>query len=160
MADRVMTAPLAIIKVGGVAIGKMRNIRVRESIQRGRVQGLGQLQKDELPAIAWEGTLSCSFFLIDFSKSQIPGGLLRRAQSIEQWARTVLLQEEGVSVDILRRVATSPIRNGTVPIESQLEVFASVRNAFLNSDSFNIDEGNIGGRDQEFEYLEPILFPA
>lgn len=159
MADRVMTAPLAIIKVNGVAIGKMRNIRVRESLQRARVQGLGQLNRDEVPVTSWEGTMSCGFFLIDYSKSQIPGAILRTANSIEQWATTVLLQESGVTVDLLRRVAVSPVRDGTVPIEADLEVFASVRNAFLTSDSFDIAEGQVGGRDQEFEYLEPILFP-
>lgn len=38
---RVMTAPLAIIRINSVAVGKMKNVRVTESIRRGRVVGLG-----------------------------------------------------------------------------------------------------------------------
>lgn len=155
-----MTAPLAVIKVNGVAIGKMRNIRVNEQLTRARVQGLGQLNKDELPAVEWMGTLTCDFFLIDFNRSQIPGAILRRVQTLEEWADTVLLQEDGIQVDILRKVADSTPRDASVPIASRYEVFASVRGCFLNREGFDISEGQIGGRNQEFEYLYPILFPA
>ena len=40
---RVMTAPIAIIQINGVNVGKMKNVRITESIRRGRVTGIGAL---------------------------------------------------------------------------------------------------------------------
>ena len=49
--QRTMTAPLAIIQVNGVTVGKMRNIRITEQIRRGSIRGIGRLNPDELPAL-------------------------------------------------------------------------------------------------------------
>ena len=48
---RVMTAPLAIIKINSVTVGKMKNVRITETIRRGRVTGVGRLNPEELPAL-------------------------------------------------------------------------------------------------------------
>lgn len=159
MPVEVMTAPLAVIKVKGIAIGKMKNIRVSERFNRQKVTGLGQLLADEVPVTSWEGTLSCSFFLINFFKSQIPNAIIRLANTIDEWTDTVLLQENGVQVDILRKVADSQPRDGSKVIQSRFEVFASVKGCFMNSESFDISEGSIGGRETEFMYTTPIIFP-
>lgn len=163
MDNKVMTAPLAFIKVNGKVVGKMKNIRVSESIQRGKVTALGQLHKDEVPAISWEGTVSCSFFCIDLRQSQIPGAINRNMNSIEDWANTVLLQEDGVQIDIMKKKKDDPNkRDSDYPggiIKAKLEVFASIKAAFLNRENFDISEGQIAGRDVEMEYLTPILFP-
>ena len=50
--QKVMTAPLAIIQINGVTVGKMKNVRITETIRRGRVSGLGVLNPSELPALA------------------------------------------------------------------------------------------------------------
>jgi hypothetical protein len=39
-----------------------------------------------------------------------------------------------------------------------LEVFASVKGAFLTSEGFDVSEGGISGRDCQFEYTTPILY--
>lgn len=160
--NRVITAPLAVIKVRGVPIGKMRNIRVNETIRRLSVKGLGQLYADELPPVDWSGSLTCGFFSIDLRTSQIPGAINREQQTIEQWTQTLLLQEQGVQVDILKRVKSPQqddnlFTNGI--ITSELVTFASVQGAFITREGFDISEGQIGGRDVEFEYLNPILYP-
>ena len=84
-------------------------------------------------------------------------------QTIEQWTDTVLLQEDGVQVDIMKKVKNPPTRRDSdFPggiIQSSLEVFASIKAGFLNRESFDISEGQIAGRDVEMEYLTPILFP-
>ena len=69
---RVLTAPLAIVRVGGVAVGKMKNIRIQENIRRGRVGGIGKLTPDELPAIEWSGSLNCSAYTVKFSENLLP----------------------------------------------------------------------------------------
>lgn len=152
-----MTAPLAIVKVGGVPIGKMRNIRLTENIRRGKVLGLGRLNPDELPALEWDGTLNCGFYLIDFSKEAIPGTLLRSVQTVDDFVNTVLLNDLGVTIDIMRKVVGSIDSNGVVT--PALEIFTSIQAAFLTREGMDISESQISGRDADFEYLNPVIFP-
>lgn len=159
MAQKVLTAPLAIIKVDGVAVGKMKNIRIQENIRRGRVSGLGQLTPDELPALEWSGTLSCGFYNITFDKSQLPKAIIRKVNTLDEFVDTVLLQENGVQVDIMKKVSASPADPVTGIIPSQLEIFASIKGAFITREGFDIQEGQISGKDADFEYTTPVLYP-
>jgi len=70
---QVLTGALAIIKLNGKPIGKMRNIRVSETINRGRVSGVGELTPQELPALQWNGTVSCSFYSIKYEEDGVAG---------------------------------------------------------------------------------------
>lgn len=158
MAERVITAPLAIIKVGGVAVGKMKNIRVQEQMRRGRVSGLGKLTPDELPALEWSGTLSTSAYNISFDKSSLPKAIIRKVNSIDEFVDTVLLQEDGLQVDIMRKVKDGNPDPVTGIQKSKLEVFASVKGCFITREGFDIAEGAISGKDADFDYTTPILF--
>jgi hypothetical protein len=151
-----MTAPLAIIKIDGLAIGKMKDIRISESIRRAEVTGLGTLTPSELAALGWSGSLTCDAYLADFRKSLLPGALNRSANTVNEWATNVLLQEDGITLDIYREVATGT-KTATGLLQGRLQLFVSVPGMFLNADSMNISEGQIGGRNQSFQYLYPIL---
>jgi hypothetical protein len=169
--NRVMTAPLAVIKVGGITVGKMKNIRITESFTRQQVVGLGTLVASELPVTAWQGTMSCDFMTIDLKKSMVPGAINRISSSIEDWTNTVLLQDEGVQVDIFKRVKDPQQPDDQFPnaspdpnfvqrvIAGKYEIFASVRGAFLTTEGFDISEGAISSRQVSFQYKEPILYP-
>jgi|GEM_PF-2033069 len=159
MAQKVLTAPLAVIKVNGVAVGKMKSIRIQETIRRGRVTGLGMLTPDELPALEWSGTLSCGFYNIAFDKSQLPTAIVRKVNTLDEFVDTVLLQENGVQVDIMKKVPAGPPDPVTGIIPSSLEIFASVKGCFITREGFDIQEAQISGKDADFEYTTPILFP-
>lgn len=157
MADKVMTAPLAIIRVNGVAVGKMKSIRCTETIRRAKVVGLGALVASEYAPLDWSGSLNCGFFMIDLRKSAIPGALLRVTQTVQEWEDTLLLSNSGVQIDIMRKVEDVLLPTGV--IRPKLEVFASIKGCFISRESFDISEGQISGRDVDFEYTTPILFP-
>lgn len=160
MNQRTMTAPLAIVQVNGVTVGKMRNIRVTEQIRRGRVSGLGRLTAEELPALEWSGSLSCSSYTINFNllmnKSQL--GTFRNAFTVNDWANAILLQEDGLEISLLRKVKDGEIDPETGMVKTKYETFAKVNAAFATREGFDVQEGQISGRDTEFEYLEPILY--
>lgn len=160
MNERTMTAPLAIVQVNGVTVGKMRNIRVTEQIRRGRVSGLGRLTAEELPALEWSGSLSCSSYTINFNllmnKSQL--GTFRNAYTVNDWANAILLQEAGLEISLLRKVKDGEIDPETGMVKTKYETFAKVNAAFATREGFDVQEGQISGRDTEFEYLEPILY--
>jgi hypothetical protein len=134
----------------------MKNIRITESINRGKIFGIGSLTPSELPPLEWDGTLNCGFYLIDFSKQAIEGALQRTVNSIDEFVDSVLLQEQGVQIDIMRKVKDSVGSNGA--IISRLEMFASVKGAFLTREGFDITESQISGRDADFEYTDPIIY--
>jgi hypothetical protein len=170
--DRVLTAPLAVIRVNGLTIGKMRNIRCTESLRRARVVGLGALTPDELPVVEWSGTLSAEFMTIDLKKSMVPGAINRISSNVEGFINTVLLQEDGVQIDIMKRVKNPVQPDNMFPnkstdpnfvqrvITGTFEVFASVKGCFLTREGFDINEGSISQRSTEFEYTTPIIYPS
>nr|DAG96051.1 MAG TPA: hypothetical protein [Herelleviridae sp.] len=157
---RVMTAPLAIIRINSVAVGKMKNVRVTENIRRGRVVGLGSLTPSEVPAVEWSGSLSCSSYSINFNRlaNVSRKGTFRQTTSIEEWANAILLQEEGLEFAIQRKVKDGEIDPETGLVKATYETFALVKGAFATREGFDIQEGQISGRDTEFEYINPILF--
>jgi len=161
MAQKVMTAPLAIIKVDGIAVGKMKNIRVTENIRRGKVQGIGELTPQEVPALDWSGTLNAGFYSITFNNQDqlIKKALLRNVNNLQEWVDTVLLQEDGITIDIMKKVKDYQ-DPATGIIYPEFELFASIRSAFSTKEGFDISEGQISGRDVDFEYITPILFPV
>ena len=157
---RVMTAPLAIIKINSGTVGKMKNVRITETIRRGRVTGVGRLNPEELPALEWSGSLSCSSYTINFNllANVSKLGTFRNAATVEEWANAILLQEAGLEISILRKVKDGEIDAETGLIKTKYETFAKVNAAFTTREGFDVQEGQISGRDTDFEYLEPILY--
>lgn len=157
---RVMTAPLAIIQINSVTVGKMKNVRITENIRRGRVAGVGQLNPSELPALEWQGQMSCSSYTINFNllANKLKKGTFRNAGSIESWANAILLQEDGLEIALLRKVKDGEIDADTGLVATKYENFAKVNGAFATREGFDLQEGQISGRDTDFEYLEPILY--
>lgn len=160
MEKKTMTAPLAIIQIDSVTVGKMKNLRITESIRRGRVAGIGTMTASELPALDWQGTLSCSSYTINFNllANKLKKGMFRNAGSVEAWANALLLQEDGLEISILRKVKDGEIDPETGLVKAKYETFAKVNAAFATREGFDLAEGQISGRDTDFEYLEPILY--
>lgn len=158
------TAPLALIMYNNVVIGKMKGVRVNEQIQRGNVQGLGQLIPDEKPALSWSGTVQCDFYNINFTASNgqgnIPNALIRQIPggNYQAWTDSVTLQEIGVDLVMFKRQSSnlnSSQNYGLIP--GYNEPYASIRSMFLDSEGFDINEGSISGKNQSFTYLYPII---
>lgn len=157
MADKTLTAPIAVIKVGGVAVGKMKTIRCTETFRRQKVVGIGRLTAQEMPVLDWNGTLNCSFFMVELRTSPMAGAVRRVAQSVQQWEDMLTLNDQGIQIDILRKVVGSVQLSGI--IVPKYEVFASIRGVFANREGWDITENQISGRDIDFDYTTPILFP-
>ena len=85
-------------------------------------------------------------------------GTFRNLRTLEAWANAILLQEDGLEISILRKVKDGEIDKDTGAVTTKYETFAKVTGAFASREGFDIQEGQISGRDTEFEYIEPILF--
>ena len=157
MEGQVLTAPLAIIKIKGTVVGKIKNLRLQEQYQRGNVVGIGALISSEKPILGIQCTFSASYYVISVKKLGTIDNpfVIRGASTTEQFVNTVLMQDNGVDIYVMKKGA-KVITNGIVTEATEENLFV-IKNAFLTSNSFDIQEGQISSSDLSGEYLEPIL---
>lgn len=167
MADKVLTGAIAIVKINGDAIGKMRDISINESFSRIDVsKGLGSIYSDEFALAKWSGTLSCSFFEISYKASGLKGAVQRvfgssiisqiaSGNNQENFEDQLVLDDIGVDVEIFKKM-TDIIDPNTGLIKPKAVPYATVRGLFIESDNVTISEGNVAGRNQSFRYLYPV----
>lgn len=153
-----LTGSLAIVRVNGTTIGLMKNISATENFQRVDVQGLGTILTSEAPVVSWRGTLQCSFYEIDFSKSMFPNAVRRDVQTSQQFEDQLMLNEDGIQVDIFKKVE-DVIDQTTGLIKAKVIPYATIKRVIIESDGFEITEGQVAGHNGQFRYLSPIVFP-
>lgn len=158
--ERTFSAPLALIQIEGITCGKMKNVRIVETIRRNRVVGIGRLNPSELPPVDWSGSFNCSLYTINFNllANKLKKGTFRNSATVEEWANALLLQEDGLQIVILKKVKDGEIDMETGLVKTKYETFAKINAAFATREGFDIQEGQLSGRDSDFEYLDPILF--
>jgi hypothetical protein len=164
MNDKVFHGALALIKVQGVVIGKMRSVSCQENFARQEVRGLGTILPSEAPVTTWTGTLSCEYMSVNFANEGIKNALRRYLPNLASQVlngeisfedQLVLDSDKGVQVDIFKKVEDVIDANGN--IKPKLVPYAVVRNCMIESDSFNVSEGSLAGHSQSFKYLKPVM---
>lgn len=163
--DKVLTGALALIKVDGQVIGKMKSVRCQETMRRQPVRGIGTILPSEQAVIEWDGTLSCEFMEVDFKKTGITNAIRRAFSNIASqvligeasFEDQLVLDSDGVQVDIFKKV--SDVLNPDGTIKPKLTPYAIVKRCLIESDSFDINEGAIAGHSQSFKYLDPLTYP-
>lgn len=158
MANKTLTGALAILKVNGQAIGKMKTIRVNENFTRGDVRGIGQLTPIERNALSWAGTVTCDFYNIDFRLAQIPGAILRSVQTLQEFIDNLVLKEDGIQLDIYQKVPAS-VDPVTGFVSAEEYPYASIKGLYIDTQGFDITEGQISGRNETFTFIHPIIYP-
>jgi len=155
--EKVLTAPLALIKIKGVTVGKIKNLRVQEQYQRGNVMGIGALISQEKPILGIQCSFTCSSYVVSIKKlgSIDNPFVVRGATTTEQFVNTVLTQDFGVDIYIMKKGAKTIV--DSIVTEASEENLFVIKNAYLTSQSFDIQEGQISGSDMSGEYSEPIL---
>lgn len=160
-ADKSITASLALIKMndglGGLkTIGKMKNIRVTETFRRLDVKGIGQLYAVERPVVDFSGTLTCQSMVVSLQKAGFTGAPNRQTNDPEKFANTLLMNETGIQIYLYKKVRDVVNSDGIVETILE-EVIAIIQDAFIERESFDLVEGQVMGKDQDFSYLTPIL---
>jgi hypothetical protein len=156
MADNVLHGALALVKKNGTVVGKMRNVSWSETTRRAEVQGLGTLLLQELPAVQHGGTLRASFYEVSFQETGIPGAIRRDVQTDAQFEDNVLL-DEGFQLDIFKKI--SDVVDSSGRKRSKLTPYAIIRGLFIEGDGIDITEGSVSGRNQDFRFTKPVIFP-
>lgn len=158
MSSTVMTGAIGIVRKNGKAIGKMRNIRWNESLRMQDVQGIGTILVQEAPVVSHSGTLSCSFYEVDFSTTGIPDAIRRDVQTNQQFEDNVLMRDT-ITLDIFKKVEDIVDPNTGLKT-AKAQPYAIVRDLLLETDGADLTEGAISGHDKTFKYLSPIIYPT
>lgn len=174
----VFTAALALIVVNNKVVGHMRNIRYNENTRRVQVRGLGTILPQEAPVTEWSGSLSCSFFELNYKIAGLSDAIRRdvgvgNTGSLitpggggfpSSFEDNLVLDTEGITVHIYKKVkdaALSPTPGGPVPLHrANSKTYAVLHRCLIESDNVTIDEGNVVGRDQTFTCLDPVVYTA
>ena len=163
--EKVLTGAIALIKVEGKVIGKMRNIRVQETIRRIPAIGIGTILMTEKLVVGWEGSLTCGFIHINMKKSGVPNAINRNFSNIESqvlnglesFEDQLVLDTDGVQLDIFKKVADIVDDDGI--IKPKAVPIAIIGNCLIESDTLEISEGALAGRNQTFSFLKPMIEP-
>lgn len=161
----VLTGAVAIIKVGGIAIGKMTNVRYQENVRRIPVRGIGTIIASEQAATEWDATLSCDSMSIDFKTDGIKDALRREFSNVgsqvfngnESFEDQLVLDTIGVQVDIFKKVKDLVDQNGI--IKPKLTPFAVVKRCLVTGEGFDISEGTVSRKNQSFVCITPVTYP-
>lgn len=158
--DRVVTGALALLKIDGQLVGKATRVTATERYNRSPVRVLGQPNPTELPMTSWEGTLQFGFFNVDLRRNPSYAALNREVSTNEQFFDNLLLDDTGIQVDIFKKIKDPNDSNNDGIILRDLKKIATIKGLFINSEDFDIQEGQISGRNQSFDYLYPMIFPT
>lgn len=162
----VLTGAIALIKVEGEVIGKMKSVRYQEQMRRQPIRGIGTIIPSEQAVTEWEGTLSCEFMEVEFRKTGIKGAIKRDFSSVlsqvaigeSSFEDQLVLDVDGVQVDIFKKVTDVINPDGTIkPI---LKPYAIIKQCLIESDSFDINEGSVAGHSQSFKCMTPLIYPS
>lgn len=89
--DRVVTGAIAIVKVKGVVVAKMKDFRYQETHRRLRVGGIGTIFASEKPVVEFDASLTCDFMAVDMESSGIPGAIKEILTLLEAKLQQVVL---------------------------------------------------------------------
>lgn len=161
---KVLTGAIALIRVKGQVVGKIKSVRYQENMRRIPIRGLGTILPSEQAVTEWDGSFSCDFFEMKYDTTGIPDAIKRRFTSSrsqvligqESFEDQLVLDTEGVQIDIFKKVSDiiDPV---TGIIKPALQPYAIITKALIESDSFDISDGNVAGHSQSFKCLEPVI---
>lgn len=156
METRTLTAPIALIKVKGKVVGRMRNIEVRETFRRAPVYGIGEGTPIEIPFLQWSGQLSAGFYEVKFETTGIPGGVRRDVASKQEFVDNLTLDSVGVDIVLMKRDVDT-VDETTGLKKGKWKEHATINGCFIEADGIDLSEGQVSGHNQSFAYKDPVL---
>jgi len=153
-----ITGPIALIKINGIVIGKIKDIRATENYSRGEVRGIGNLQAQEVPILSHAGTFSVESFLVDLNSQGVRELLNRNVISLEQFVNSITMNEQGIDIFIYKKIPKTINPTTKLVDEIEEQPIGVLRRCFLDNVSFNISEGQVSSHSQSGRFLDPILF--
>ena len=151
------TAPKAYIKIGNQVAGYVRNLSWTENISRGNVRGIGSLVNQEVPALAIDCQFQVDQFFINLNRPELKR-MMNRYASASSFMNSLILGESSFDIVVFSKtIASSDATEKLVTsINEEGETIVNLSPCFVNSQSFQLAEGQITGFNTSGIYLNPI----
>ena len=155
--QKVFTSPMCTFSVNGTVIAHVQNMTFSENIVRANVKGCGDLIYQEFPSLSIICSGSFSYNSVNFRTDGIPDALKRKVGSLQQFVDTLILGEEPITINIFRRKEESKDAK-TGLVTCGLENFATIKDFYLENDTWSISNESIATKTQSFRYSTPIIY--
>jgi hypothetical protein len=159
MPAETFTAPLAIIKINNQSVGKIRNLSFTENLQRGEVMGLGEVTLQEAPVTSIRCQFQAGSYMLNLKKLGTVKDPFWPVDALDAKTllNTIILGETPVSIHVYKKTAGAVDANGIVTSEGPMERIGIISDCYVNSRSWEISEGNLGGKNISGIYFTPIF---
>lgn len=153
------TAPKAYITIEGQVAGYIRNISFTENITRQDIRGLGNLYPQETPAVSAANTFNLDMFFLDFERP-VMKKLLNRYGGAEALKNTLAMGDLPLSINIYSKTikSTDATTKLVTTIDPAGKEIAIIRDAFVDSQNWTLQEGGIASSTTSGRYLTPVSF--
>lgn len=161
-----MTGAIALVKVKGQYVGKIKNISWTENYRRLSVKGCGTIFSSEDPVVDFAGTCSVNLIEVDFKSGGLPDAIKRKIGVIRSqvlsgnpsFEDNLVLDQDGVQLDVYKKEEDliDPTTGDIIP---KATPFAIIKRAFITMDRFEVSEGALASRSKTFNYLDAVVYP-
>jgi hypothetical protein len=124
------------------------------------------MNPSEVPALTCAGSLTAGFMNIKFdSHPFFEKAILRKTNGKEAFYNTLALQQIGFTLEWYRKAPDLALgedgrdaNNVIVINETNYELFAKIGECFITSDSFDLTENQISGRNTTFDVIDGVTY--
>jgi hypothetical protein len=169
-ANRVLSAPLAVLYLENTAIGKLRDVQLNEQYTRANVTELGNIYNVEVPIVGTNFTFTASALVIDLARIGDVNNYLMppyTTYDAEAIAKSLILGELGCTLELFRIISADGKQWGVnnslgndVSPEFSTQSLVKVVNCFIESRTFQISDGQIATQQITGRYLTPWQAPG
>lgn len=151
------TAPKAYIKIGNAVAGYLRNLSWTENISRGTVRGIGTMVSQEAPALSIDCQFQVDQFFIDLNRPELKS-MINRFASVEAFVNSLSLGETAFSIVVYAKTISEQdsVSKLVTGVDLTGKTIVNLAPCFVNSQSFQLSEGQISGFNTSGIYLNPV----
>ena len=156
---KTFTAPKAYVTIEGQVAGYIRNISFTENITRQDIRGLGNLYAQEVPAVSAANTFNVDMFFLDFEQP-VMKKMLNRYGGSQALKNTLSLGDLPMSINIYKKLikSTDAGTKLVTAVENAGKEIAILRDCFVDSQNWTLQEGGIASTTASGRYLTPVSF--
>lgn len=158
MANKVYSAPNAVIYIDGKKAGYVNNMSWSENYSRTPIRGLGSLWDQEVPNTAAGGTWTVSQFFLSFDSPGMKSLMNRTNSTAETLLNTLSLGEFPFTIAAYSKtvVATDQENRLVTEIDNTGERKFLLKECYVDGQNFSLADGGVASANTNGRYLQPM----
>lgn len=158
MANKVFSAPNAVVYIDGKKAGYINNISWTENYNRASVKGLGSTFDQEVPVVGAAGTFTISQFFLSFDSPGLKSLMNRTGVTAETLLNTLSLGEFPFTIAMYAKTVVSKDDSGRIvtEIDQTGDRKFLLKDCFVDSQGFSLAENGVSTVNTTGRYIKPM----